>query len=144
MTTDARPRADAAPDQEQAVSRRTVLSGAGLLTLASLAGCGRDQPQGPAPGTVLAATADVPVGGGVVLAEHRIVVTQPAPGAFAAFSAVCTHQACLVGEVAEGVVSCPCHGSRFAVADGAVVRGPARQPLRRVPVVVEGSDLRLA
>ncbi|NYI72138.1 Rieske Fe-S protein [Naumannella cuiyingiana] len=75
---------------------------------------------------------DVPVAGGVVL-PGVAVVTQPEAGQFKAFSPVCTHQGCEVGEVsAEGIV-CPCHFSVFSITDGAVVEGPAEQPLAELP-----------
>ena len=32
------------------------------------------------------------------------------------------------GEIAEGSVTCPWHGSRFSLEDGRVLRGPAAQP----------------
>ena len=54
-------------------------------------------------------------------------MTQPVAGTFKAFSATCTHQGCTVNEVAGGTINCPCHGSKFAVADGAPTAGPAKQ-----------------
>ena len=75
--------------------------------------------------------ADVPVGGGVVLKDAKVVVTQPAAGQFHAFSAVCTHKQCLVSQVADGTIDCPCHGSRFD-AEGRVVMGPAIDDLGKV------------
>ena len=129
-----------------AVDRRGVLSAGCLVALtAAVAGCGaRDEGTAAAPGTVIGSTADVPVAGGAVLGEHRVVVTQPVAGTFRAFSAVCTHQGCTLDEVAEGVISCPCHGSRFDIADGAVVRGPADQPLSSVGIAVDGTAITLA
>jgi Rieske Fe-S protein len=59
------------------------------------------------------AVADIPVGGGVILADKKVVVTQPTAGEFKAFSAVCTHQGCAVASVADGVIVCPCHNSQF-------------------------------
>ncbi|OLT09507.1 hypothetical protein BJF78_30580 [Pseudonocardia sp. CNS-139] len=47
----------------------------------------------PAAAAPVATTADVPVGGGLVLAEQDLVITQPTAGEFKAFSATCTHQA---------------------------------------------------
>src|SRR6478672_4056819 len=92
-------------------TRRIVFHGLGALGVAvALAGCGSDNTGStePAPdqskssgggsgggtssGKELAKTSEVPVGGGVILAEQKIVITQPTAGQFDAFSAVCTHQ----------------------------------------------------
>ena len=88
-------------------------------------------------GAALAALADVPVGGGTVLKAAKLVLTQPTAGTVKAFSAVCTHAGCLVSEVTGGTINCPCHGSRFAVADGSVKAGPAPSPLAAVAVTVK-------
>jgi Rieske Fe-S protein len=85
--------------------------------------------------------ADVPVGGGVVLAAQGLVVTQPQAGTFKAFSATCTHQGCTVTEVKGGTINCPCHGSKFAVADGSPTAGPAKKPLPETAVRVQGSSI---
>jgi nitrite reductase/ring-hydroxylating ferredoxin subunit len=39
----------------------------------------------------------------------------------------CSHRGCPLsdGEVADGMVTCSCHGSRFSLEDGTVLRGPA-------------------
>jgi Rieske Fe-S protein len=50
-------------------------------------------------GKDLAAKADIPVGGGTVFKDEKVVVTQPEAGTFEAFTAVCTHQGCIVKEV---------------------------------------------
>src|SRR5215469_3448549 len=101
-----------------ASSRRTVLACAGAACATVLAGCstynsnnggvagtqpapasssapppteagsGSGTAAGPA---ALASTSDVPVGGGKILTDKKIVITQPQSGAFHAFSAVCTH-----------------------------------------------------
>jgi nitrite reductase/ring-hydroxylating ferredoxin subunit/uncharacterized membrane protein len=44
----------------------------------------------------------------------------------------CTHRGGPLheGEVRDGCVSCPCHGSMFRLADGEVVAGPAIRPQR--------------
>jgi Rieske Fe-S protein len=89
----------------------------------------------------LVAAADVPVGGGVVLADQEIVVVQPEEGAFRGYTAVCTHQGCLVQDVSGGTINCPCHGSAFAVADGSVANGPATNPLSEVQVRVRGGQV---
>jgi Rieske Fe-S protein len=92
-------------------------------------------------GRKLVAVDRVPVGGGVVLGKEKVVVTRPAPGDVRAFSAVCTHQGCTVGTVADGTIDCPCHGSRFDAATGAVRRGPAARPLAPVAVVVRSGTV---
>ncbi|GHB64307.1 hypothetical protein GCM10010347_37910 [Streptomyces cirratus] len=130
-------------------ARRTVLA-AGAVALAggALAGCGgNDKPaagsasaEAPKPaatptpssggaGKPLLASSSVPVGGGTILKAEKLVVTQPTAGSFRCFSAVCTHQGCLVGTVADGTIDCLCHGSKFKIADGAVAHGPATRPL---------------
>ncbi|MGK4580638.1 Rieske (2Fe-2S) protein [Kitasatospora sp. HPMI-4] len=85
--------------------------------------------------------AAVPVGGGTVYREKKIVVTQPTAGQYKAFSAVCTHAGCVVDNVANGQIQCPCHGSRFAIADGSVQDGPAPKPLPEYKVAVQGGNL---
>lgn len=94
-------------------------------------------------GKRLASTSDIPVGGGKVFRADKVVVTQPAPGTFKAFSAVCTHQGCTVNKVADGTVDCPCHGSKYAVADGSVVNGPAQRPLAARQITVSGDAVML-
>jgi Rieske Fe-S protein len=75
------------------------------------------------------AKAQIPVGGGVVLDNLKVVVTQPTAGDYKAFSAVCPHQGCTVGGVTDGAITCPCHGSQFDIATGAVTKGPATSGL---------------
>jgi cytochrome b6-f complex iron-sulfur subunit len=57
-------------------------------------------------------------------------------GGFYAISRICTHLGCLVSPD-ETSFNCPCHGSKFA-RDGAVVDGPANQPLQQVQVAQLG------
>jgi Rieske Fe-S protein len=88
--------------------------------------------------------ADVPVGQAriVEVGGQRLVLAQPTQGSFVALSSTCTHQGGAV-EAGNGLVlTCPLHGSRFdAGRDGAVVNGPATEPLPSVPVTVEGDQL---
>lgn len=85
------------------------------------------------------ATSEVPVGGGII--DGEVVITQPSEGEFKAFTAVCTHQQCLVGEVSGGTINCPCHGSRFSIEDGSVAAGPAPSPLGAVDLTVTGDRI---
>lgn len=92
----------------------------------------------------LIATSDVPVGGGVILKDQVLVVTQPTAGEFHCFTAICTHQGCTVGTVSDGEIICPCHGSRYSIEDGSVVNGPAPAPLAEEKIVVKGAEISLA
>ena len=146
---------------KEALSRRNALAGAATvgIGLPLLAACSGDSDEtatdspsaggsasgSPAgKGTALGAAADVPVGGGVVFKEQKVVVTQPAKGDFKGFSAICTHQGCPVGSVADGVIMCPCHGSAFSIEDGSVQDGPATKPLGAVEVKVKGGEITVA
>ncbi|HJR89363.1 MAG TPA: Rieske (2Fe-2S) protein [Aeromicrobium sp.] len=134
------------------ISRRTVALGACVVAGATLSGCtaydtsvDTTEPEPTASeskaGVALTAAADVPVGGGVVIKKHKIVVTQPEEGEFKAFSSVCTHQGCTVAEVAGRTINCPCHGSRFSITDGSVVAGPAPKSLPPRAVTVDGAQI---
>ncbi|WP_406305867.1 Rieske (2Fe-2S) protein [Streptomyces sp. NBC_00885] len=150
--------------------RRTVLAAGAAGAAALVAGCSEygddggtpasEQPTPTAPGTgtstsgppessgtpageELAKTSEIPVGGGKVFAEQKVVVTQPAAGDFKAFSAICTHAGCTVNKVADGTIDCPCHGSKYAIADAAVVGGPAPRPLPPKQITVAGDTIRL-
>jgi Rieske Fe-S protein len=134
------------------VGRRRVVAGAGLLGLSvAVGGCGgADKPaasasppgaaaptsEPPAGETRVARIADVPVGGGAIFPLNRLVVTQRSTGQFQAFSAICTHEGCTVNQVADGTINCPCHGSRFSISDGSVVKGPATHPLHPRSITV--------
>jgi Rieske Fe-S protein len=143
-------------DDEAGTSRRAVLAGIGCAALAAaLAGCstnGGSESDAPAPappeGGPLAKVADIPVGGGKVVADPNglpIVIVQPTTGDIKAYSAVCTHQGTTVGPPeADGIMTCPNHGSRFRAADGSVVNGPAGRPLEPVAVTVKGEEITLA
>jgi Rieske Fe-S protein len=154
-----------------ASTRRTVLACAGAACAAVLAGCSKynsnnggiagsqpapatsSSPAPPASGSgaagsgaaaapaALASTSDVPVGGGKILADKKIVITQPKSGEFRGFSAVCTHAGCIVGTVSGGTINCPCHGSRFSITNGSVVNGPAPSPLPPVGIKVQGTSI---
>jgi Rieske Fe-S protein len=145
-------------------TRRAVLAGAGLAGVAALAACSSSSSaSSPAAGgaattaaagggasassgggTALGAASEIEVGGGKVFAAQKVVVTQPSAGHYMGFSAVCTHQQCIVDQVANGTIDCPCHGSKFSVKDGSVVAGPAPSPLPAAKVTVSGGQIELA
>ena len=141
------------------VARRTVLvTGGALGAAAALAACGgggdaassstaapaTTDPTTSAPesgsaapaGEVLGPVDQVAVGSGVVYDGPKVGVTQPAGGDVRGFTAVCPHQGCLVSEVTNNEILCPCHGSLFSAEDGAVITGPATTGLAPVSVTV--------
>ncbi|MBF9134637.1 Rieske 2Fe-2S domain-containing protein [Plantactinospora sp. S1510] len=152
-------------------TRRTLLAGAGAVGASVvLAACGTgddDALDGGAAGTpsaggapatggsasapaangggnALAKKSEIPVGGGKIIQDQQIVVTQPTEGEFKAFSSICTHQKCPVTSVDGGTINCSCHGSKFAVADGSVKTGPASKKLEEKKVKVDGDNIVLA
>jgi Rieske Fe-S protein len=152
-------------------SRRAVLGGVCAACAATLAGCARygtnnglagapAQPTASSPAAgagssgagggassgaggpaILAKTTDIPVGGGKILTAQKIVITQPQAGTFHAFTAICTHQGCIVDEVSSGTIDCPCHGSKYSAVNGSVVNGPATLPLAAVSITVQGTSI---
>ncbi len=149
---------------DEALPRRRLLAGAGVVVAAAAvtAACGSSDAPAPegsgtdasssspgdagsgSAGEVVGALGDVPVGGGVVLKDRKIVLTQPAEGDLRAYTAVCTHQGCLVASVADNVITCPCHNSQFSAEDGGVIQGPAVTGLAPVNVSVSGDQITLA
>jgi Rieske Fe-S protein len=137
------------PVTQPDLTRRTVLGVLGGGAAVVLAGCGNGSEAAAggadagsaSPGTPLVATADVPVGSGVILADEKVVVTQPTKGTFLGFSAICTHLGCPVDTVSGDRILCPCHGSVFSVTDGSVLDGPAPKPLPSVEVAVKGGQV---
>jgi Rieske Fe-S protein len=139
------------------MARRTLLRGAALAGLAVpfVAACGSSsdsssdssQPSGSASGsssaggTELAATSAIPRGGGKIFADQKVVVTQSTSGKFKCFSAVCTHQGCLVASVSGGTINCDCHGSKYNINTGAVVGGPAPSPLPSKKIKVTNKEI---
>jgi Rieske Fe-S protein len=148
------------------ISRRTLgglaASGVGVPLLAA---CSSDDPQtasdpagasstsspgssqgssgGAGGGAVLADTSDIEVGGGSVFPDQEVVVTQPKSGEFKCFTAVCTHQGCIVANVSDGTINCDCHGSQYSIEDGSVVQGPATFPLAEEQITVSGDAITL-
>ncbi|MFR9753109.1 ubiquinol-cytochrome c reductase iron-sulfur subunit [Nocardia sp. 004] len=145
-------------DEQLHTRRGVVIAGTGAVAAAALTACatyGNDNAApapNPAPAAdaesgaagagqqarTLAKTADIPVGGGVIVGDT--VVTQPSAGTFVGLSSVCTHAGCTVSTVSDGTIDCPCHGSKFGL-DGAVAKGPATTPLAPKKIQVEGDSI---
>ncbi|WP_405494191.1 Rieske (2Fe-2S) protein [Streptomyces sp. NBC_00096] len=136
----------------QSAARRTVLKGAAAIVGAAggavaLTACstetnsGSGSPAVPAEPVELGAATEVPVGGAKLFREKKILVSCAEAGQYKAFSAQCTHAGCVLDKIVEGEGNCPCHGSRFDVTTGKVLRGPAASPLPEIPVKAEGGKL---
>jgi len=143
-------------------TRRGMLAGVGLAGLAGpLAGCSGGSASTPnatasssgaaggsgqaaGRGGALTSTGAIPVGGGKIFVSERVVVTQPSRGQFKGFSAVCTHMQCIVDQIANGTINCPCHGSKFSITDGHVVAGPAPSPLPAQSLKIQSGRISLA
>ena len=157
------------PRTDSLSTRRGVLAGVGLVGLASAitaCGAGGSSSTPAAGGTTpaaaansgtgsaaaggassapaanaLAATSQIPVGSGMIFSGPQVVVTQPSAGEFKAFSAVCTHMGCIVNQISNGTIDCPCHGSQYSITTGDVVAGPAPRPLPAKQIKVSGSSV---
>ena len=80
---------------------------------------------------------DVPPGS--VLLVGKVAVFNVA-GRFCATHSICTHRGGLLsdGTIEDTTVTCPLHGSQFDVCTGAVLHGPAKDPLETHRVIVDG------
>ena len=134
-----------------ALTRRSLLIAGGAGTAIALAACapGGDGPstdtgtgQDTATPTEVAELSDIPVGGAIAVMFDgaQIIVSQPTAGEVVAFSAICTHQGCIVVPEKKGL-SCPCHQSLFDTDTGAVLQGPATDPLPEVTVTLDGDKV---
>ena len=141
---------DDRPAPAPAASRRAVLRGMGAIGAAAVGvgalgacGSGDDDTASSGPKKQVK-TADIPVGGGVIYPDAVVVVTQPVAGKFKAFSAMCMHLGCVVNQVDQGKIICPCHGSEYNIADGSVYQGPSTTPLNPRTITVSGDTLTIS
>lgn len=145
---------------ERRLSRRGFVRlcaalGAGFTASSFLAACGGSagvDPGGGEPvsggpeageGEAIARASAVKPDAGVAFTDavsgEQAVLLRSADGLIHAYSAVCTHQGCIVAyDAKEGTLECPCHDSIFDPENGAeVVSGPAQRPLPEIPVRIE-------
>lgn len=95
----------------------------------------------PAPaGSPVASVAEVEAAGSIVVGSDKPILLCAANGTVVGHTAICTHQGCTVA--AGGAdANCPCHGSKFNAATGAVINGPALSPLADVAVTVANGQV---
>ena len=159
------------PQTDSLATRRGVLAGVGLVGLASaITACGAggsssyaggrrgDDPGGaaassgtgerraaaraaPRPGTRSPRTSQIPVGSGMIFSGPAGGRHPAVSGEFKAFSAVCTHMGCIVNQISNGTIDCPCHGSQYSIKTGDVVAGPAPKPLPAKQIKVSGDSI---
>lgn len=160
-------------DATRPTRRTVLTAGAGAVAgvgaLGALSACGSDDPAASASsaagaaasnaasaaagaasnaasaaGAAIAKLTDIPVGGAAVkeVAGQKVVLAQPEAGKVVAFDAKCPHQGCAVAP-AGGKLKCPCHGSIFDAATGAVEQGPATTGLKSLSAKVSGDGVTL-
>jgi Rieske Fe-S protein len=131
-----------------AVSRRTALSlGGATASVVVLAACAAPSTpptsgggeKAPAEPTEAGSLKELPVGGTATadLEGTPILLSRPSDGEVKAFSAICTHQGCVVA----ADFNCPCHGSMFDPATGKPTQGPAQDPLPELTVTLDGDSI---
>ncbi|OFS27623.1 ubiquinol-cytochrome c reductase iron-sulfur subunit [Brevibacterium sp. HMSC07C04] len=124
------------------MSRRDVFKGAGVIGTVAATGAGLAACSSQDLGEIELNAADVPEGSGVI--KDNFVVVQPEKGQFKAFSAVCPHQGCLVNQVDEEKIVCPCHTSHFSSKDGSFISGAAQQGLEEAQLTQDGDKLHVS
>jgi thiosulfate dehydrogenase (quinone) large subunit len=115
----------------------SAVSGERSTTSSTLPGGGSS---GGASGTLLGPASLVPVGSAATFTIPSSgdpgLVVQLTKGNFVAYDAVCPHAGCTVAYAPSAkVIACPCHGSEFTVANGAVIVGPAPHGLTPLTIV---------
>ncbi len=130
--------------KKSGLSRRSLLLGlASVLTAAGISS-GAEIANAAKTYTVAKKTA-VPLRGGKLfnVGGKAVFITQPTPGVFRAFNAMCTHAGGIVNRVTGKSIVCPSHGAKFDTSTGQPVGGPAPKALARIQVTVSGNDLKV-
>lgn len=141
---------------DSTVTRRSVLAaGAAGAGGVALAACSSSSSKSSTPGgnggndtsapadSPLAKLADIEVGKCVSakLPDGKAaIVSRPTSDTAVAFSAKCTHMGCIV-QPAGDELHCPCHGSKYNALTGAVIHGPAPEPLPKINVRVSNGEV---
>ncbi|WP_246263014.1 QcrA and Rieske domain-containing protein [Arthrobacter mobilis] len=146
---------DALPSRRSLLGATAAAGTAGALASCApsgnegQAGGGSAAPPAPVPsgGTPVRVgrVSDVPVGGSASgeASGQKVLIHRPDEETVLAYSAICTHKGCTVAPV-QAEFACPCHGSRFSVANGTVLDGPAAEPLPRLAAAIDGEWITVA
>lgn len=121
----------------------TASSASGGASGSATAGAGSSAASTAAAGPALAKLSDIKVGQAITATGadgSKIIISRPTATTVAGFSAICTHQGCAVAPAGKQL-DCPCHGSVFDVATGAVLNGPASRPLPAVKIAISGTNI---
>ena len=94
----------------------------------------------PATEVAVGGTFDFTFGAGSSHSGEPGIIYQPSVGTFVALDTICTHQGGICAPAAAGILLCPRHGSKFSLADGSVILGPAIYPLSKASVSVDPSN----
>jgi Rieske Fe-S protein len=129
----------------EAMSRRDLLALAGGVAAATavsgLVGCSSGN---EAPAMVEVALDAIPEGGRleVLLGEMPVELRKTADGVEAR-SLWCTHSGChFKWRSDQEIYFCPCHEGKYN-ANGKPISGPPPRPLTEVPVIVDGTTIRV-
>jgi cytochrome b6-f complex iron-sulfur subunit len=80
---------------------------------------------------------DFPIGSITLNKEQKVFIVRAKEGYFCAISAVCTHLGCITNwKPGEGIIACPCHGSKFD-GEGRFIEGPAPRSLPRFSMTMD-------
>jgi 3-phenylpropionate/trans-cinnamate dioxygenase ferredoxin component len=81
--------------------------------------------------------------GAAMVAGIEIGIARLSDGSWVAFDNACTHEECPLseGDLEEDRIVCYCHSSTFDLRSGAVVEGPAEDPLTMFETRVAGDEL---
>jgi len=81
-------------------------------------------------------TISIPAGLADTVSFVDEVIVCRSDGRVRVLDARCTHLGCRISREMDGLLVCPCHGSRFRI-DGSVAAGPAARPLETLPHTVD-------